>query len=414
MVARRVLTSLARFALFSDRHELIVLSEAPRVLSVDACFVAVAKPPTLPCHTTGLYSKNTVLEMLERERDRVWALRGAGGGEGGAAATDLDLGDRGEKWHLLYRLDRLVSGLLVLSRGPQLAGAMQRLMKANRVDKFYVACVRGDFPCDSAARPDGVVVADFPLGYDSDAHLAFTEADLRAEEAAAQEQEDPEDPEGQQGRRRRRRDRGQLKASRTLFKRLDSRGSFSAVLCMPVTGRTHQIRAHLKALGHPILNDGAYGGAGAMPSEAEGFSHALAVADEEAMRMLAGLKVADFGWEDKSSFCVHCPHVTPTRYAPKFDSIYLHCWRYQISEEAALEELFRSATAAARDGGGGGSHGGGGAGHKDKRRRKAWEYECPLPRWAAHLETAPGADLSAQCDLLRRAKKALCGEPALA
>ena len=37
------------------RHELIVLAELPRVLSIDQHFVAVYKPPTIPCHTTGLY-----------------------------------------------------------------------------------------------------------------------------------------------------------------------------------------------------------------------------------------------------------------------------------------------------------------------------------------------------------------------
>ena len=49
------------------------------------------------------------------------------------------------------------------------------------------------------------------------------------------------------------------KTSFTLIKHF-SESNESLVRCVPETGRTHQIRAHLKILGHPIANDVAYGG----------------------------------------------------------------------------------------------------------------------------------------------------------
>ena len=54
----------------------------------------------------------------------------------------------------------------------------------------------------------------------------------------------------------------QLKESTTKFVKVwyDEESDSSLLKCSPVTGRTHQIRVHLKHLGHSILNDVVYGG----------------------------------------------------------------------------------------------------------------------------------------------------------
>lgn len=49
------------------------------------------------------------------------------------------------------------------------------------------------------------------------------------------------------------------KECRTVFQRLSFNGKTSVVRCLPLTGRTHQIRVHLQYLGFPILNDPIYG-----------------------------------------------------------------------------------------------------------------------------------------------------------
>lgn len=60
------------------------------------------------------------------------------------------------------------------------------------------------------------------------------------------------------------------KECRTIFKRLSFNGKTSVVRCLPLTGRTHQIRVHLQYLGFPILNDPIYGSSAWGPNRGKG------------------------------------------------------------------------------------------------------------------------------------------------
>jgi len=53
--------------------------------------------------------------------------------------------------------------------------------------------------------------------------------------------------------------RGTLRAATTVFRVLNTHGGFSFLELKPQTGRTHQLRVHLKAIGHPIVCDKRYG-----------------------------------------------------------------------------------------------------------------------------------------------------------
>lgn len=74
------------------------------------------------------------------------------------------------------------------------------------------------------------------------------------------------------------------KECKTVFQRLSFNGKTSVVRCLPVTGRTHQIRVHLQYLGFPILNDPIYGSSAWGPHRGKG--GLLEKSDEELLKAL--------------------------------------------------------------------------------------------------------------------------------
>lgn len=191
------------------RHEPPVTAEPVGVVHEDDGLLVINKPSGLPVHPAGRYMFNTVVEMLKVER-----------GPGFLPRT-------------CNRLDRLTSGVMFLAKSAEAAAAMTRSMARRTVRKEYVARVVGEFP-------DGDVVCDRPVLQISP-KLGLNRV------------------------------RASGKTARTVFRRLahypaaaaagggagGGRG-YSVVRCLPVTGRTHQIRVHLQFLGHPIANDPIY------------------------------------------------------------------------------------------------------------------------------------------------------------
>ena len=127
--------------------------------------------------------------------------------------------------HLAHRLDRDTSGCLVLGRHKKALRRLGRLFEQGRVEKVYWAVVEG--------TPD-------PLE-------RRIELPLEKRSTAARGWWMQVASEGGQ-------------ASITDVRVLASAGGRSLVECRPRTGRTHQLRVHLAAIGHPILGDPVYGG----------------------------------------------------------------------------------------------------------------------------------------------------------
>ena len=128
----------------------------------------------------------------------------------------------------VHRLDRETSGVVLFALGTAAQRALSSSLEDRKAEKIYLALVRGDLPaevrCDLAlheARAGGMRVA-------------------RPGEVGG-------------------------KPSRTDFTPLERFGSYTWVRCRPHTGRTHQIRVHLAALGHPLAIDARYGDAGPLP-----------------------------------------------------------------------------------------------------------------------------------------------------
>jgi len=124
--------------------------------------------------------------------------------------------------HLVFRLDRETSGIVVLAKEPRMARRLQMAMQERRVGKTYIVLLTGELA--------GPVRVDQPLGVDT-ASPVFMKSAVRAD--------------------------GQ--ASATLFDPLSRGGGFTLARVTTETGRKHQIRAHAQWLGHSVVGDKIYG-----------------------------------------------------------------------------------------------------------------------------------------------------------
>jgi len=167
------------------------------ILHEDDRLLAVDKPGDVVCHP----SKHGPWSSL------VGAAR---------AHTGLDA------VHLVFRLDRETSGVVVLAKDPATARRMQTAVQERRVGKTYLALLTGDL--------EGDVTVDQPLGDDT-ASPVFMKSAVR--------------PDG--------------KPSVTRFEALSRAGGFTLARVTTGTGRKHQIRAHAQWLGHSVVGDKIYG-----------------------------------------------------------------------------------------------------------------------------------------------------------
>lgn len=128
--------------------------------------------------------------------------------------------------HLVFRLDRETSGLVVVAKDGRTAGRLQTALQERRIGKVYLALLTG--------RLTEETVVDQPLGDDL-ASPVFTKSAVVAA--------------------------GEGKAAITRFQPLAFApdGSLTLVRVVPVSGRKHQIRAHAQWLGCSVLGDKIYG-----------------------------------------------------------------------------------------------------------------------------------------------------------
>lgn len=122
---------------------------------------------------------------------------------------------------ICHRLDRDTSGVMILAKTPEVQKFLKRQFQDRKVHKTYVAVVKGRPKLDEAR-------IDLPMMRDKKRPTTFR-VDASGKEAE------------------------------TFYKVLQSNGEYSLVELKPTTGRTHQLRVHMKYLGHPIVGDLVYG-----------------------------------------------------------------------------------------------------------------------------------------------------------
>ena len=195
------------------RHEPPVTAETIGIVHEDDDMIVINKPAGVPVHPAGRYNFNSVVEIMRAERDVGWNPMPCN------------------------RLDRLTSGIMFVGKNAKAAEELGKQIQGRTVKKEYIARVKGKFP-------DGEVVCDRPVLQISP-KLGLNRV------------------------------RANGKTAKTVFRRLayysprtigqnqramsreDIEG-YSIVHCLPLTGRTHQLRVHLQFLGHPISNDPIY------------------------------------------------------------------------------------------------------------------------------------------------------------
>ncbi len=170
------------------------------VIHEDEEILVIEKPAPLAVHPVGSYFEKNLHTLLTR--DPRWL---------------------GQKIHFTHRLDAETSGVIVAAKSHDAARFIGIEFLKGRVKKKYHALVFGE-----PAQQEGQI--DFPLGNDASSgfHTVRTLDHENGEKAF------------------------------TRYRVVWSKGGYSYLEIEPLTGKTHQIRAHLSFIGHPIVGDKIY------------------------------------------------------------------------------------------------------------------------------------------------------------
>jgi RluA family pseudouridine synthase len=166
-----------------------------RVIREEENWLLVYKPAPMPMHQGGRYFKNTLNYILQ------------------------DMGY--QHLDVVHRLDSVTSGLVLLARNKNSATRISLAFTENKVKKWYYAMAKGS--AEPSIRVDTPIRRKKGFVFECGYQLAGA------------------------------------KPAVTIIEKLWSNNGISLVKCTPLTGRTHQIRLHLREAGLPVIDDPIYG-----------------------------------------------------------------------------------------------------------------------------------------------------------
>ncbi|MDP3420796.1 MAG: RluA family pseudouridine synthase [Thiobacillus sp.] len=185
--------------------------------------MALTAPPTVDAYPIHLLYEDDTLLVVDKPSGLL-AVPGRGADKQDCLAARVQA--RYADALIVHRLDMATSGLMVMARGPAAQRVLSMTFAAREVTKRYVAVVAGrlDTPAEDWDVIDLPIIVDWP------------NRPLRIVDHQS----------------------GKPSLTRWRVLGYDASGLNTRVELEPITGRSHQLRVHLRALGHPILGDALY------------------------------------------------------------------------------------------------------------------------------------------------------------
>jgi 23S rRNA pseudouridine955/2504/2580 synthase len=180
------------------------------IIYEDEIMLAINKPANLPCHPAGIYFKNTLSTKLSESFDH--------------------------KIHLINRLDRETSGIVLFAKSQNTAKYLSNLFVTKQVSKEYFVVVHGIFP--EKLNAVGYLTSDDKSSVRK--KRKFVEENFYRKNSKIC-------------------DSAEFEKAETFFELIKTNNNLSLIKALPSTGRLHQIRATLCSLGYPVLGDKIYG-----------------------------------------------------------------------------------------------------------------------------------------------------------
>lgn len=188
----------------------------PEIIYEDGSILVLNKPSGIVLHPFDYSTEYTIVDFLQEYIPESFSI------ENKITLQDMRTIQLGG---IVHKLDRDTSGVLVIAKTQDIFNELKDQFKSHSIKKIYIALVEGIIEKET-------FTIDAPLGRSKKDYRQST---------------NPENP------------RGELRSAITGVHVIKYNTTTTVVQLFPKTGRTHQLRAHMLSIGHPIVGDKSYG-----------------------------------------------------------------------------------------------------------------------------------------------------------